>query len=486
MISKLKKAGIQGRMLGIIQKIYGETWNEIIAGNGITEKFRTARGVRQGCPMSPLLFDLFIEDIDGIWERRKEGGSVIGNQKIYALKFADDIVIVAEEEKELGNMIASLEKYVEKNKLTVNIGKSKIMIFKRGGKNKKGQKWKYNNQEMEIVKEYKYLGVWFSTGNTVEKHIQIMARKIKKVINATWGIYKRARINSLWRRLFLMHSIAKSAMMYGVEIWGWRKREQVERVQARYVKMAMGLNMNTPNYIWRMEAGVGGIEIEMWKRAANYLVEIMRMPDERWPKKCLREEARGILNGNPTKWGKEMEKAMKEVGEGAIWEIIREGNAKELEKKVERGIKTKIDQEIQVDWSKIEKSQFCEEYKNRKLNIGMEKYWEDKELKGKTKETWARMRCGSIGKNMHKGFHEAKCTLCKKEEETLAHICECEEAEERIDRKLTDELKQWKEGAEGIGLERKVNATLNGKPVQALCEYVAEFEKLARKEKIKN
>ena len=39
-------------------------------------------------------------------------------------------------------------------------------------------------------------------------------------------------------------------------------------------------------------------------------------------------------------------------------------------------------------------------------------------------------------------FREMKCTLCKKEEETLAHICEYEEAEGRIERKLTDELKK--------------------------------------------
>ena len=132
-----------------------------------------------------------------------------------------------------------------------------------------------------------------------------------------------------------------------------------------------------------------------------------------------------------------MKKAMLEVGEEEVWGIIREWNAKQLEKRVERGIKTKIGQEIQYDWSKIEKSQFCEEYKNRKLNIGMEKYWEDKELKGKIKEIWAEMRCENVGKNIHKDFRETKCTLCEKEEETIAHIFECKEAEERIEWKLT-------------------------------------------------
>ena len=66
---------------------------------------------------------------------------------------------------------------------------------------------------------------------------------------------------------------------------------------------------------------------------------------------------------------------------------------------------------------------------------------------------------------------------------TLAHICECKEADERIERKLTDELKQWKKGSE---LERKVNIKLTGKPVRDLCEYVAEFEKSAKKEKLRN
>ena len=84
--------------------------------------------------------------------------------------------------------------------------------------------------ELEIVKEYKYLGVWFSTGNTFEKHIKKNTKKIVKAINATWGIFKRVRITDLRRRLFLMLSLAKSGMLCGIEIWGWRKREYLERL----------------------------------------------------------------------------------------------------------------------------------------------------------------------------------------------------------------------------------------------------------------
>ena len=82
------------------------------------------------------------------------------------MKFADN------HSEGLTSMIQTLEKFVRKNKLTININKTKVLIFKNEGKNKRGEKWKYKNMELEIVKEYKYLGVWFSTGNNFEKHIK--------------------------------------------------------------------------------------------------------------------------------------------------------------------------------------------------------------------------------------------------------------------------------------------------------------------------
>ena len=120
---------------------------------------------------------------------------VIGEEKIFTMKFADDIVLIADHPEGLTSMIKTLEKFVKKNKLSINIEKTKVLIFKKRGKNKKGESWKYNDVQLEIVKEYKLLTVWFSTGNTFEKHIKKNTKKIIMAINAIWGIFKRVRIS---------------------------------------------------------------------------------------------------------------------------------------------------------------------------------------------------------------------------------------------------------------------------------------------------
>ena len=84
-------------------------------------------------------------------------------------------------------------------------------------------------------------------------------------------------------------------------------------------------------------------------------------------------------------------------------------------------------------------------------SYSMEKYWEDKEIKWKIKEIWARMRCGSVGKDGHEEFTEAswKCVLCCTQRETLAHIRECKDAEAPIKEEIMKKMKKWKEKARG-------------------------------------
>lgn len=122
-----------------------------------TEKFRVKKGVRQGCPLSVLLFLIYLEDLEERWTRKNEGGVVIGKDKIYCLKFADDVVVLADSAAGLRDMIKDLERFSDGSGLEVNEKKAKVMIFRKGGREGK-EKWKYKNRELEVVKEYKYLG----------------------------------------------------------------------------------------------------------------------------------------------------------------------------------------------------------------------------------------------------------------------------------------------------------------------------------------
>lgn len=79
MLNKMRKVGMGGRMTKIIKEIYREIYNKIKTEKGLTEEFVTTKRIKQRCPLSSTLFNIFLNDIDEEWERKKEGGVKISN-----------------------------------------------------------------------------------------------------------------------------------------------------------------------------------------------------------------------------------------------------------------------------------------------------------------------------------------------------------------------------------------------------------------------
>lgn len=482
------KFGVSGKILGIIRSIYTETWNDIITGKGISGKFKTGKGVRQGCPLSPVLFGMYLDDIDEYWEKNNTGGTVIGRTKIYALKYADDIAVVAETAEELAGMIRAAERFAGENNMEINAVKTKVMIFRRGGRRKVEEKWHINGNQIEVVNSFKYLGFWFTTRNSYETHIRKMAGKAQRAANACWGLLKRTGIETLRGRLYLYDTLAKSACLYGVEVWGWKRRETAEKLQARCVKMAMGLSPNTPDYIWKMEAGRKSVEVDAFRRVNKYTLETLRMEDHRWPKRCLQEVIRGIRNGNPDRSGKAMVEALNRVGDGGtipqIWEKLsrkdEEENWDEIQERASANVNTLADQETQRNWKKIELSRYCAGYQSWKDHPEEEKYWKNKKLPGAIKEQWARIRCGSVGKSRYKGHGDTKCRACRKEEETLMHILTCSEVRRKIHKDALKAMERFEERSGPVNnWARDLPTRLKSHPVTEVCLFVKAFERLS-------
>ena len=154
LMEKLRRTGVTGRMLKMIGSIYEKITNKVITQEGWTERFQTVRGVRQGFPLSSTLSNVFLDDLqlDGSLQPRNEGGTVMGQTKIFSLKFADDVALVAEDAQGRNDMLRTLARYVGRNRLRVNTAKTKVMLFRKGGKRNKKEKWRYGTHEIEEVK----------------------------------------------------------------------------------------------------------------------------------------------------------------------------------------------------------------------------------------------------------------------------------------------------------------------------------------------
>ena len=112
---------------------------------------------------------------------------MVENQKIFCVKFADDVAIVADHEEGLREMMAELEIYCDKNDLEVNTEKSKIIKFRKEGKREKKQEWFFKGRKLEKVEKIKYLGYIFTSTNSQREHIKSPTNKAKRIIKIVWG-----------------------------------------------------------------------------------------------------------------------------------------------------------------------------------------------------------------------------------------------------------------------------------------------------------
>ena len=76
-----------------------------------SEKFSVEQGVRQGCPISPILFSVFVNGLIKEMREKVQGGVKVGDRVVQMLLFADDVVLLAESPEQLQEMLDVLCEY---------------------------------------------------------------------------------------------------------------------------------------------------------------------------------------------------------------------------------------------------------------------------------------------------------------------------------------------------------------------------------------
>lgn len=123
----MRKYRIDEKLIKTIENMYQETVCKIKLKDKSTEQFWTRKELRQGCPLSPLLFLILIADVEEFIKKKGNGGVTIGRKKIYTLAYANDLAIIATLEKDLRRMLKTLEKYLKEKELILNA--EKVLVW---------------------------------------------------------------------------------------------------------------------------------------------------------------------------------------------------------------------------------------------------------------------------------------------------------------------------------------------------------------------
>ena len=151
--------------------MYAETKNVVRIKNHNTKEFWAVRGVRQGCPLSPTLFNIYVAGLEEELRKGQAGGIVVGERKVWLLTYADDIVLMADREEELKEMLKRFKKFLKETKLELSTEKTKIVVFDKRKNKRRQRKWKWGERELEEVDEIRYLGYILQKNGSYEKHI---------------------------------------------------------------------------------------------------------------------------------------------------------------------------------------------------------------------------------------------------------------------------------------------------------------------------
>ena len=249
---------INGKIFQVIYNMYSNIKSCVSLQGSFSAYFDCQNGVRQGENLSPLLFALFLNDMQSYIESNGGLGIELNDDrdilwlKLLILLYADDTVILSDTAENLQSSLNAFHNYCTEWQLNVNINKTKIIVF--GARNLNGYNFYLGDQPIDITSTYHYLGVTFSaTGSFLQarKHISQQARK------ATYLLFAKAHNADLPVDLTLKlfdHTVLP-ILTYGSEIFGFENLDIIEKVHNEFLRKLLKVRKSTPLYMIHGELG---------------------------------------------------------------------------------------------------------------------------------------------------------------------------------------------------------------------------------------
>ena len=211
--------GIPDHLICLLRNLYAGQEATVRIGHGTTDWFQIGKGVRQGCILSPCLFNLNAEYImrnTGLEEA--QAGIKTAGRNINNLRYADDTTLLAESEEELKSLLMKVKVESVKFGLKLNIQKTKMMT------SSPITSWQIDGETMETERDFIFLGSKITADDECSHKIKRHLPLGRKVMTNLDSILKSRDI-TLPTNVLIVKAMVFPVVMYGCETWTIKKAE---------------------------------------------------------------------------------------------------------------------------------------------------------------------------------------------------------------------------------------------------------------------
>ena len=295
---RLWEEGVRGKPWRILRSLYSGLESSVLVEGEPSRATPLLQGVRQGCPLSPILFSCYINDL----VRRLKGlgyGVPNGDRDLTALLYADDIVLMADSADKLQEMIDEVGKFCAEWRLSLNAKKSKVMVVapnghKDGGPEKSHDDeptYTFRGKPLEVVTEYKYLGVIFTNKLLWDRHIAMIVDKGKKALQTQRCLFAQRQLPMKIKRLTFT-AMVRSKLEYASQVWcaNTKQAAALESIQHTGCVWMLRVNSKTSRIALRKILGLPSLLARRDMLRLFYVGILLSKSLDTWPRHCFTTE----------------------------------------------------------------------------------------------------------------------------------------------------------------------------------------------------
>ena len=405
LLHRLKTLGINGIYLKNIASMYTKTLYSIKLKNGHLEPISSNLGLKQGCPLSPMLFNLEIEDVSCIFDQQCDAIPILDIYLNHFL-YADDLVLFSQSRTGLQCCLDKLHQFAEMKRLNISIDKSKTIVFNTTGKLEK-ECFTLNEVKLEPVQSFCYLGFEVKASGTVSHALETMYDKSNKAMRPLLCAISRFNI-PVKTSISLFHALIAPIILYGAENWSTLSdkklksftidrafdndnKSKVNSIHKKFLKYILGINKSSPTLAVMGDTGEVPLLIKGYRLMINFWHRIRGLPADTLVKKALLENT--IMRSN---WIITIEKLLN------VFEIQFLENNKSFKEQTKTNCNLKYIEHWENNITNMDTPRLYF-YKNVKNSFGFEHYLDM--VNFHWRKYISKLRCSSHILQIEKGRH---------------------------------------------------------------------------------